>query len=131
MKYKILSKANPLDRSAAPKYYASPVYAGEIELKRIAEEIAALSSLSTGDVYNTLINFVESLPKYLKDGYKLRLGDFGIFKVSFGSAGAEDPQKVSASQIKNRKILYMPGKDIRNSLNDMHFEQESSLKTSV
>ncbi|MDR1865790.1 MAG: HU family DNA-binding protein [Bacteroidales bacterium] len=127
MKYKIISKANPLNRGAKPKYYATPVYSGEIDLKRIAAELAALSSLSTGDVYNVLINFVEALPKYLKDGYKLRLGDFGIFKVSFSSEGTDEPQKMIAAHIRNRKVLYTPGREIKNSLNDMRFEHQSSL----
>ncbi|MDR3094323.1 MAG: HU family DNA-binding protein [Bacteroidales bacterium] len=122
MKYKTIPKGNPADREEKPKYYAAPVYTGEINLKRISAELAALSSLSSGDVNNVLTNFVEALPKYLKDGYKLRLGDFGIFKVSFSSEGQADPKKVLPAHIKNRKVLYTAGKDIKNSMNDMHFE---------
>jgi predicted histone-like DNA-binding protein len=124
MKYKTVSKANPADRTAAPKYYATPVYTGEINLKRIAGEIAALSSLSSGDVNNVLTNFVEALPKYLNDGYKLRLGDFGIFKVSFSSEGQNEAKKVLPAHIKGRKVLYAAGKDIKNSLNGLRFEQD-------
>jgi predicted histone-like DNA-binding protein len=97
-----------------------------IDLKRIAAEIAALSSLSSGDVYNVLVNFTEALPKYLKDGYKLRLGDFGIFKVSFSSEGVDDAKQIVPARIRNRRVLYTPGKDIKTSLEGMHFEQESS-----
>jgi hypothetical protein len=64
---------NPQNRITG-KYYAIPIYI--VDLKRIAAEIVALSSLSSGDVYNVLVNFTETLPKYLKDGYKIRLGDF-------------------------------------------------------
>jgi predicted histone-like DNA-binding protein len=122
MKYKTVSKMNPQDRSAARKYYAHPVYTGEIDLKRVASEIAALSSLSSGDVHNVLINFTEALPKYLKDGYKLRLGDFGIFKVSFSSEGVDDEKQIMPTHIRGRKVLYVPGKDIKTSLAGMHFE---------
>jgi predicted histone-like DNA-binding protein len=115
---------NPQNRVAG-KFYAIPVYFGEIDLKRIAAEIAALSSLSSGDVYNVLVNFTEALPKYLKDGYKLRLGDFGIFKVSFSSEGADDAKQIVPARIRSRKVLYTPGKDIKTSLEGMHFEMES------
>jgi predicted histone-like DNA-binding protein len=124
MKYKMVPKANPQDRAAAPKLFAAPVYSGALDLKRISGELAALSSLSSGDVYNVLVNFVEALPKHLKDGFKLNLGDFGIFKVSFSSEGVEEQKQFNVSLIRNRKVLYTPGKDIKKSLEDMHFEQE-------
>ncbi|MDR1119314.1 MAG: HU family DNA-binding protein [Dysgonamonadaceae bacterium] len=125
MKYNTVLRANPQNRNAARKNYAIPVYTGEIDLKHIAAEIAALSSLSSGDVYNVLINFTEALPKYLKDGYKLRLGDFGIFKVSFSSEGVDDAKQIVPARIRSRRVLYTPGKDIKTSLEGMHFELES------
>jgi predicted histone-like DNA-binding protein len=108
MKYKTVFRANPQNRNASRKSYAIPVYTGEIDLKRIAAEIAALSSLSPGDVYNVPVNFTEALPKYLKDGYKLRLGDFGIFKVSFSSEGADEAKQIVPARICSRRVLYTP-----------------------
>jgi predicted histone-like DNA-binding protein len=124
MKYKTVFRANPLNRIIG-KYYAMAIYTGIIDLKRIAAELAALSSLSSGDVYNVLVNFTEALPKYLKDGYKIRLGDFGIFKVSFSSEGADEAKQIVPSRIRSRRVLYTPGKDIKTSLDGMHFEMES------
>ncbi|MDR1223224.1 MAG: DNA-binding protein, partial [Tannerella sp.] len=99
MKYNTVYRLNPQNRVSG-KYYAMPVYIGEIDLKRIAAELAALSSLSSDDVYNVLVNFTEALPKYLKDGYKLRLGDFGIFKVSFSSEGVDDAKQIVPARIR-------------------------------
>jgi predicted histone-like DNA-binding protein len=124
MKYKTISRKNPQNQEAAQKYYAQPVYTGEIGLKRIAAEIAELSSLSPGDVYNVLVNFTGALPKYLKDGFKVRLGDFGIFKVSFSSEGVDEAKQAASAHIRGRKVLYVPGKDIKTSLEGMHFEME-------
>jgi predicted histone-like DNA-binding protein len=126
MRYKTVFRVNPQNRVAG-KYYAIPVYIGEIDLKRIAAEVAALSSLSSGDVYNVLVNFTEALPKYLKDGYKLRLGDFGILKVSFSSEGTDEAKQIVPARIRSRRVLYTPGKDIKTSLEGMHFEMESPL----
>ncbi|MDR0714919.1 MAG: DNA-binding protein [Bacteroidales bacterium] len=125
MKYKTVTKVNPQNRTAPPKYYAVPVYAGEINLKRLSSEIAALSSLSAGDVYNVLANFTESLPKYLNDGYKVRLGDFGILKASFSSEGTDTPQQIVPARIRHRKILYTPGKDIKTQMDAMTFTSEN------
>jgi predicted histone-like DNA-binding protein len=125
MKYKTVSKANPQDRNTVLKYYAIPVYFGEIDLKHIAAELAAQSSLNSGDVHNVPVNFTEALPKYLKDGYKIRLGDFGISRVSFSSEGTDEAKQIVPVRIRNRRVLYTPGKDIKTSLEGMHFEMES------
>jgi predicted histone-like DNA-binding protein len=124
MKYKAVLKVNPQNRTAPPKYYAVPVYIGDISLKRISTEIALSSSLSAGDVYNVLSNFTTSLPKYLKDGFKLHLGDFGIFKASFSSEGMDDPKQITSAHIRNKKILYTPSKDIKAQMDDMQFSAE-------
>jgi hypothetical protein len=55
-----------------------------------------------------LINFTEALPKYLKDGYKLRLGDFGIFKVSFSSEGVDDAKQMTQEYRASIFLYYCP-----------------------
>jgi predicted histone-like DNA-binding protein len=123
MKYKLVPKANPLDRAAAPKYYAAPVYAGEKDLKQLSQEIADLSSLSPGDVYNVLLNLENVIPRHVFDGFKVSLGDFGSFKPSFGSEGVDDPKNFNASMIRSKKVLYYAGKGVRKGLTGMRFEQ--------
>ena len=122
MKYKFVTKGNPQDKEAAPKHYAMPVYAGEKTLKQLSKEIADLSSLSQGDVYNVLLNLVNIIPQHASAGFKVSLGDFGSFKASFSSAGLDDPSKFNASMIRGKKVLYRAGKDVTKGLDDMKFE---------
>jgi len=122
MKYRFNSRINPQDRAAIAKIFATPVYAGMIDLKRISEELSAMSSLTPGDVHNVLISFVNTLPKYLRDGFKIQLGDFGIFKVSFSSEGVDDEKQFNTSLIRGVKLLYTPGMDMKRSLETMRFE---------
>ncbi len=124
MKYKLIARANPQNREAAPKYYAVPVYSGEMNLKRISRKIADKSSLTPGDVYNVLVNFVEDLPEYMGDGFKVSLGDFGIFRASFSSEGVEDPKKFNTAMIRGKKVLYYAGKDVKKGLDGMRLVQE-------
>ena len=124
MKYKLLPKANPQNRDVAPKYYAVPVHAGEKDLKQLSQEIADLSSLSPGDVYNVLVNFVNLLPKSMSDGFKVSLGDFGTFRASFSSEGVDDPKQFNASMIRGKKVLYLAGKDVKKGMDDLKLEQD-------
>ncbi|MDR1115440.1 MAG: DNA-binding protein, partial [Tannerella sp.] len=120
----LIARVNPQNKAAAPKYYATPVYAGEKTLKQLSQEIADLSSLSPGDVYNVLVNLVTLLPKHTRDGFKVSLGDFGSFKASFSSEGVEDAKKFNASAIRGKKVLYRAGKDVKKGLDDMKLTQE-------
>ncbi|MDR3245947.1 MAG: DNA-binding protein [Prevotellaceae bacterium] len=107
MKYKLSSRANPQNRATVAKLFGSSVYAGMIDLKHISEELSAMSSLMLGDVYNVLISFVNTVLKYLRDGFKIQLGDFGIFKVSFSSEGVDEEKQFNTSLIRggNRDFL--------------------------
>ena len=124
MKFKLTARASPQNREAAPKYYATPVYAGEKNLKQLSREIAKLSSLSPGDVYNVLINLVGILPKHMSDGFKVSPGDFGTFKPSFSSQGVEDLSQFNVSMIRGRKVIYRAGKDVNTGMAGMHFTKE-------
>ena len=64
MKYKLIQRANPQDRTKS-KWYAQPVNDGRITQKSIAADIVELSSLSRGDVSNVIESLIGTIPKYL------------------------------------------------------------------
>jgi predicted histone-like DNA-binding protein len=63
-----------------------------------AKEIAAYSSLSTGDVKNTLDNLVTVAAQHLQASESVTLDGFGTFRMVMKSngKGVELPEKVSA-----------------------------------
>ncbi|MDR1584045.1 MAG: hypothetical protein LBS55_12475 [Prevotellaceae bacterium] len=54
MKYKLTQRVNPQHREQEAKWYASPVNDGKIDQRTISLEISEISSLSRGDVLNTV-----------------------------------------------------------------------------
>ena len=67
---------------------------------QLAKEIAAYSSLSTGDVKNTLDNLVTVSAQHLQASESVTLDGFGTFRMVMKSngKGVEVPEKVSAAQ---------------------------------
>lgn len=125
MKYKMVAKANPQDRTATKKYYANPVKSGDIDQKAIAKEIASRSSLTAGDVANVLENFLELLPTHLIDGKSVKLGNLGSFRISFSSEGVETAKDFNAAtQIKNIRTLFKPSPDFKRLISEIKFEKE-------
>jgi predicted histone-like DNA-binding protein len=73
MKYKMIKRVNPQDRTQE-KWYASPVNDGKITKTDLAKEIVNMSALSRGDVSSVIENLLDILPKYLLMGKSVNMG---------------------------------------------------------
>lgn len=123
MKYKLVERANPLKKEEPKKFYAQPVYADKVTQKQLAKQLADLSSLSAGDVANVIQNLVEEFPKILTRGGIVQLWDFGSFRVTLSSTGAEAKGKFSTETI-IPKISFLPGVELKKQLASMKYQQE-------
>ena len=61
MKYKMIQRANPQDRTQI-KWYAAPVNEGRVTQREIAADIVELSSLSRGDISNVIESLITIVP---------------------------------------------------------------------
>jgi predicted histone-like DNA-binding protein len=127
MKYKFVQRANPQNRNVT-KYYATPAYDGSIEMPEIADEIVQSSSLSRGDVTSTVENVIDVIPKYLKMGKSISLGELGTLRVGFTSEGVDSPDKFHTSMITGKKIIFTPSPKLKRVLAELHFEQDAKAK---
>lgn len=122
MKYNLVQKANPQDHSKK-KWYANAVTTAKVGQKEIAKTIASKSSLTMGDVANVIQNLLEELPRELVKGNSVKLGDFGSFRISISSEGTENEKDFNASMIKDVRIIFTPGAEIKKAIEDISFEK--------
>jgi predicted histone-like DNA-binding protein len=123
MKYRLIERRNPLKPAVPKKWYASPVNAGKFTVKDFAKEIAGRSSLTRGDIENTLDNFLEELPTFLKIGMSIQLGEFGTLRLSLSSEGTDTSEAFNASCIKGVKVIFTPSPELKKSLEDTPLEE--------
>ena len=123
MTYSVVKRANPIDKSSEPLYYAQPVWSNEISLRTIAQQISKYSTLTLADVSAVLASFIEMLPMWLKEGHSIRLGDFGILRLTFKSDGKEKEEDVTGNSIKNVRVVLRGSSEFKNEFNDLHFEK--------
>ena len=71
MNYKIMSKKNPLKPADPEKFYPYPKWSSEMNLRRIAEQIARHCTLTPADVTAVLEAFLSELPDYLMNGHSV------------------------------------------------------------
>ena len=120
MKIKLQKKKNPQKRSEE-KYYANPVNLGRKTLRDIAHDIAGRSSLTRGDIENVLLNFIDCLPHYLRDGFSVQLSDFGTMRLTLSSEGSLTEKAFKTESIKPR-VTFTPGVELKAALRDNSYE---------
>ncbi|GMO70170.1 MAG: hypothetical protein Ta2A_18710 [Treponemataceae bacterium] len=121
MFYRLSERKNPLNRSESAKWYVTPVYAGTRTLEDVASEITERSSLTHGDVLSTLRNTMEVIPKFLKMGYIVDLGDLGRFRLIPSSEGVATQNDFDVHKIKRLRMFFSPGKSIKKALADTQY----------
>jgi len=105
------------------KWYAAPVNDGKVTKTEVVKEIVNMSSLSRGDVSNTIENLIDIVPKYLLMGKSVNLGELGTLRLSFSSKGVEKPEEFNVSLIKGVRIVFTPSTEFKNSLKTIKFEK--------
>lgn len=89
-------KSTLRDKKGRQYYYPRVVSSSNLSTQEIAEEMAQMSSLSTGDVKNLLDTLAQVVQRNLMKGHSVTLDGMGRFYASIKSrkGGAENPEDV-------------------------------------
>ena len=68
-------------------YHPRTVYVGSVNTEKIAQEIAEYSSLSKGDVKNSIDNLVTVMTRHLQSSEVVMLDGLGTFRLAMKSRG--------------------------------------------
>ena len=117
MQYKVVKRQNPQDRSSEA-YYASPYYSETVTVNEIAKDLSDASTLNRVDIVACLEGFLTRLPSYLMRGNKVKLNNFGIFKLGFHSKGQKTAEDVSAGDILGAHINFLPAKEMLTTIKE-------------
>ncbi len=124
VKFNLVQRGNPGKPSEPKKWYATAKADGEVTFKSLSREVAGISTtVSDTDVLAVLNDLTKLLVRHLSEGRIVRFGDFGAFQVSLSSKGVEEEEKFNTSLIKDAKITFRPGEDLRNMLSTVKFEK--------
>jgi predicted histone-like DNA-binding protein len=77
------------------------------------------------DIRAVLYAMVDVMQDALANGQIVRVGELGSLRVSLSSEGKEKPEKVNAAAIKGARVVFTPGKDIKNMLANLSYSKEN------
>ncbi len=98
-------------------YYAVPKSNQHMTLDALCDMIMDETSLSRGDVMNTLITLGKMACRSLKMGASVDLGDLGSLRVYFPPKMMDNQKDVTAATLKKPKIVFTPKNRMRKAAN--------------
>lgn len=132
-KYKLMQKINPMDKTAAKKWYA-------VAIGNDAQDVKTMTRAATDNTTTAPIEMEASLDllgkyamKQLLQGHIVKVGDLGTLRISFKSEGVEDITKFNAgTMIKEPRILFTPSKTLREGvIKSLQFQNGGVLEEGV
>jgi len=120
--YQLVLRPNPKDRLAVKKYYASVKNSGTTEFESLCTTISDRGTCIKGDVQAALDGLVFSMKMGLSEGRIIQLGEFGNFRMSVGGTGVEASADYSTSMILRKKIIFTPGKLLKDMMKTISFK---------
>ena len=122
-KYKlVLRKDMRKDAAEGSKlYYASANTTGTCDVYELCDLISAQSTASSGDVKLILDELVNVMRRNL-----VKVGELGSFQLQFGSTGTLTEKEFNHALIKSRRIVFRPGKLLKDAIKNYTFEKIAS-----
>ncbi len=126
VKYTVVARGNPRDPQAPKKYYAQAQSTGTLDLRDLAEEVTAISTLSSIDMIAAIEGILIVITRALASGKTVNLGDFGSFSLRIHSKGTDTAKAFSVRNIIRTLIRFRPGKRFRAILDQIEYEKTAS-----
>jgi predicted histone-like DNA-binding protein len=121
VKFRVLERKKPTALELPGKYYAKAVTHEVIGMEELSELISDQSTVSETDILAVLNSLERNIISQIKKGNLIRLGRLGSLQLSLKSLGSENPEDVSGSNVLVKRILFRPGKRLRDALTLLQF----------
>jgi len=105
------------------KHYGVAQSAGEIGLMDLAKKISKSTTIGVPDVYAVIMAMLIDIPENLLEGKLVKLGEFGTFRLTVSSEGADSAEEYSTTLIKKANLNFRAGKAITDALSSAVFKK--------
>lgn len=114
--YNIMERKSLQHPNKPNKYYPVLRSVGLKLEKEVAMLIADETTLNRKEAEMALTQFEKILVRLLLEGHTVQLGDWGTFRLTCHADGSDTVEQVTAANIKNLNIRFMPGREIKEAV---------------
>jgi predicted histone-like DNA-binding protein len=123
LNYKIVSTFRPGEGKTGRKlWFPKLTGSSQINLREIAEILGKRSTASGADLYLIIKGLVDLIPELLTQGKTVRLDELGTFRLHARVTVRDSAQEVSAKNIRELRISFIPDKGIKDKLKNVEFK---------
>ena len=126
VRYVILPKKDPRNLTAPEKYYLVSKSFAAIDRDFLIKDMVTNTSLTAMEATTGIDYLFQAIPKYLSLGFTVQLGKLGYFMVTLRSEGSDTADEAVVGKIKQKKLRFVCGKDIRKTVNEFYAEKYNS-----
>ena len=109
-------RPNPKGDGELQPLYPRIVNKGTIEMERLVQDIADMSSFTPGDVKGVVALLEDRISYYLSEGHHVQLGDIGYFSASLQARPVMDPKEIHSQTIFFGKVHLRVSPDFPETL---------------
>ena len=115
-----------MNKEEAPKAYAKAQVKEVMTFRQFVAHIAEHGGHKRGQVKGVLSDTCSCLVEQLLEGKKILLDELGDFWISLTSIGADSCEAFTSKNITGVNIVFTPGIDFQNLINDAEFNLVAS-----
>jgi nucleoid DNA-binding protein len=121
--YRIIPRKNPQDRTVAPKYYATPVSRGTIQMEQLLDAICDDTTLNRDEARMACNRLFKKAEEFMNLGFNVHLGELGYMHVTMKSDGVDTPEEATASMITDIVPRFVFGRKSRENVKRIPVER--------
>jgi predicted histone-like DNA-binding protein len=125
-----VERGNPLDKTAQKKWYPVLKTISRLAEKDVAKEISDETTLNRKEAEMALDQLEKVLVRSLLASNSVQLGDWGSFHLTCNGAGSDTKEGVTATNIKNLNIRFVPSQSLKDALAKATFIPAESVVSS-
>lgn len=113
--------------SAEKKWYPVQHTLQQMDESAVAAEVADETTLNPAEALMAIRQLRKVVLRALMDGKSVKLGDWGSFQVRLSTEGAATKEALTAANVKQVKINFQPGSEMKTALQKATFVWADSL----
>lgn len=127
----VARQSSPGNLEAPMKYHAQAQARCETTLEEMAAKIEERCTVTYADAVAVLTALEDRIIEALRNGEIVRLGKLGNLQVSVGCKASLTKEEFNESLLRNPRVIFRPGKALRDTAKTARFEKVAKLKTAT
>ncbi len=125
--YSVFMKSNPMNPNEAPKAYAIAQVRQNLSTEDFIAHVAKHNTVfSKGTIKGVLADVAVCLREQILNGNKVTLDGLGTIGFTISCAGADSLAQFTANDIREINVIFTPGQELTNLIDDATFEPVTS-----